>query len=113
MITHSYVWRQGSWCAQHPGQCVTIFARAMSVHGVPQEILTDNDKVFTGRFGPKQGEVRFDRICRENGIDHLLTAPRSPTTMGKIEHFHRGLRMEFLIDRIFERKEAAQSKLDV
>jgi transposase InsO family protein len=26
----------------------------------------------------------FDRICRENGIEHLLTAPRSPTTTGKI-----------------------------
>lgn len=59
------------------------FAAAMSIHGVPQEILTDNGKVFTGRFGPKQSEVLFDRICRENGIDHLLTAPKSPTNTGK------------------------------
>jgi len=28
--------------------------------------------------------VLFDRICRENGIRHLLTAVRSPTTPGKI-----------------------------
>jgi transposase-like protein len=27
------------------------FAEAMRRHGVPQEILTDNGKVFTGRFG--------------------------------------------------------------
>jgi hypothetical protein len=27
-------------------------------------------------------EVLFDRICRENGIRHLLTAPRSPSTDG-------------------------------
>jgi transposase InsO family protein len=40
-------------------------------------------------------EVLFDRICRENGIDHLLTQPRSPTTTGKIERFHRTLRAEF------------------
>jgi transposase InsO family protein len=33
--------------------------------------------------------VLFARICRENGIEHLLTAPRSPTTTGKIERFHR------------------------
>jgi hypothetical protein len=39
--------------------------------------------------------VLFDRICRENGIEHLLTAPRSPTTTGKIERFHRTLRAEF------------------
>ena len=54
------------------------FAAAMRAHGVPQEILTDNGKVFTGRFGLKDTEVLFDRICRENGIDHLLTAPPAP-----------------------------------
>ena len=84
----------------------------MKIHGVPQEILTDNGKVFTGRFGPKQSELLFDRICRENGIDHLLTAPRSPTTTGKIERFHRSLHTEFLTSRTFETKEHAQSELD-
>ena len=77
------------------------FAAAMQAHGVPQEILTDNGKVFTGRFGLHETEVLFDRICRENGIDHLLTAPRSPTTTGKIERFHRTLRSEFLTGRTF------------
>jgi transposase InsO family protein len=62
-------------------------ALAMRRHGVPTQILTDNGKVFTGRFGPGTGEVLFDRICRENGIKHLLTAPRSPTTTGKVERF--------------------------
>jgi transposase InsO family protein len=47
-------------------------ARAMRRHAVPAQILTDNGKVFTGRFGPGSGEVLFDRICRENGIKHLL-----------------------------------------
>ena len=54
------------------------FAEALRRYGVPQEVLTDNGKVFTGRFGRNDTEVLFDRICRENGIDHLLTAPRSP-----------------------------------
>ena len=88
------------------------FAAAMRVHGVPQEILTDNGKVFTGRFGNKPVEVLFDRICRENGIDHLLTAPRSPTTTGKIERFHRTLRDEFLTGRVFATRAAAQRELD-
>jgi transposase InsO family protein len=59
---------------------------------VPEQILTDNGRVFTGRFFAPPVEVLFDRICRENGIEHLLTAPRSPTTTGKIERFHRTLR---------------------
>ena len=89
------------------------FAEAMARHGVPQEILTDNGKVFTGRFGLKDTEVLFDRICRENGIDHLLTAPRSPTTTGKIERFHRTLRSEFLTGRVFEDLASAQSELQL
>jgi transposase InsO family protein len=88
------------------------FAAAMRAHGVPQEILTDNGKVFTGRFGLRDTEVLFDRICRENGIDHLLTAPRSPTTTGKIERFHRTLRTEFLTGRTFADLDAAQAALD-
>ena len=46
-------------------------AMAMRTYGVPDQILTDNGKVFTGRFGPGTGEVLFDRICRENGIKHI------------------------------------------
>jgi hypothetical protein len=88
------------------------FAEAMRRHGVPQEILTDNGKVFTGRFGLRDTEVLFDRICRENGIDHLLTAPRSPTTTGKIERFHRTLRSEFLTGRVFCDLHEAQAELD-
>jgi transposase InsO family protein len=88
------------------------FAQALRRHGVPQEILTDNGKVFTGRFGLKDTEVLFDRICRENGIDHLLTAPRRPTTTGKIERFHRTLRTEFLTGRVFDDLSSAQDALD-
>lgn len=81
-------------------------------HGVPQQILTDNGKVFTGRFGHPPVEVLFDRICRENGIDHLLTAPRSPTTTGKIERFHRSLRAEFDTRQVFRSLKVAQGALD-
>jgi transposase InsO family protein len=89
-----------------------VFADALRSHGVPQEVLTDNGKVFTGRFGSRPTEVLFDRICRENGITHRLTAPRSPTTTGKIERFHRTLRTEFLAGRVFDDLTAAQAELD-
>ena len=89
-----------------------MLAQALSRYGIPDEILTDNGKVFTGRFGPQPVEVLFDRICRENGISHRHTAPRSPTTTGKIERFHQSLRKEFLADRTFASIETAQSALD-
>jgi transposase InsO family protein len=79
--------------------CEALLA-ALRRHGVPDQILTDNGKVFTGRFGPagSSAEVLFDRICAENGIRHLLTAPRSPTTTGKVERWHKTIRAEFLAD---------------
>src|SRR3954449_11323417 len=55
----------------------------------------------------------FDKICRRNGIAHRLTAPRSPTTTGKIERFHQTLRRELLDDaRPFVSLLAAQAALD-
>jgi len=81
-------------------------------HGVPESILTDNGKVFTGRFGKGPGIVRFDRICNDNGIKHYLTAPYSPTTTGKIERLHKTMRAGLLRDRTFESIEAAQQAMD-
>lgn len=85
---------------------------AIERHGVPEAVLTDNGKVFTARFGPGPGPVLFDRICRDNGIDHLLTAPRSPTTTGKIERWHKTLRGEFLTGKVFASITDAQVQLD-
>lgn len=86
--------------------------KALSTYGVPEQVLTDNGKVFTGRFNVPPVESLFDRICRESGIRHLLTQPRSPTTTGKIERFHRAIRTEFRTDRVFASVEALQGELD-
>ena len=86
---------------------------ALARYGAPEQILTDNGKVFTGRFCQPPVEVLFDAICREHGIEHLLTQPRSPTTTGKIERFHRSLRAEFLSNRTpFTNLTVAQQALD-
>jgi hypothetical protein len=95
------------------GRAVCLaFAEAMTRYGVPEEVLSDNGKQFTDRFG-KGGEVLFDRICRDNGITHRLTPPRTPTTTGKVERFHGSLRRE-LLDHCgpFESLEAAQAAID-
>jgi hypothetical protein len=105
--------------------CATVMARertravcdglraALATYGVPGQILTDNGKVFTGRFNHPPVEVLFDAICREHGIEHLLTQPRSPTTTGKIERFHRSVRAEFLTGRApFTNLRAAQQAMN-
>jgi transposase InsO family protein len=105
--------------------CATLMARertravcdglraALARYGAPEQILTDNGKVFTGRFFHPPVEVLFEAICREHGIEHLLTQPRSPTTTGKIERFHRSLRAEFLVTpKPFTNLKTAQQALD-
>src|SRR5437773_3205796 len=88
------------------------FSSAMRTYGVPAQVLSDNGKVFTGRFAQPPVEVLFDRICRENGVDHILTAPRSPTTTGKIERFHRTIRAELDTRQVFRNLKTAQEALD-
>jgi len=90
------------------------FLAAMSVYGIPDEVLTDNGKQFTGRFGkPRPAEVLFERICRKNGIRQLLTRPYSPTTIGKVERWHQTLQDELLNVRPpFEGIEEAQAAVD-
>jgi transposase InsO family protein len=106
--------------------CASIVARAtarpvcaalltaLARHGIPEGVLTDNGKVFTARFGLGPGPVMFDRVCQDNGIRHLLTAPYSPTTTGKVERLHKTIRAEFLSehDRRHATIEAAQAALD-
>src|SRR5262249_22649381 len=71
------------------GRAVCLaFVEALQRFGIPDEVLSDNGKQFTGRFNqPRPAEVMFERICRENGIVARHTKPRSPTTTGKVERF--------------------------
>jgi hypothetical protein len=86
----------------------------MQEYGNPGEVLSDNGKQFTGRFGrPRPAEVLFERICRENGITQRLTKPRSPTITGKIERLHQTLQQELLnVHGPFTSIEDAQAAVD-
>ncbi|MGH8945583.1 MAG: integrase core domain-containing protein [Acidimicrobiia bacterium] len=47
-------------------------------------------------------------ICLNNGIKHILTAPYSPTTTGKVERLHKTMRKEFFSSHSFQSIEQAQ-----
>lgn len=89
-----------------------VLAALLERYGIPEEVLTDNGRVFTGRYASRPVEVLFDRVCRQNGITRRLTAPRSPTTTGKIERFHGTLRRELLNGLAFGDLRAAQHRID-
>jgi transposase InsO family protein len=101
--------------ARPTGRAVcAAFIQALQRYGVPEEVLTDNGKQFTGRHTkPRPVEVLFERICRTEGIDQKFTKIKSPTTTGKIERFHQSLQLEFLDNcGTFADLPAAQAALD-
>jgi transposase InsO family protein len=72
------------------------FVEALLAYGCPEQVLTElNGRRFTGKYSrPRSAEVLFDRICRRNGIEHLLTKVRSPTTTGNVERWHQSIQRE-------------------
>jgi len=54
--------------------------------GVPEQILTDQGTQFKPARGGLSG---FTRYCTGLGVQHITTSKRRPTTIGKIEAFHK------------------------
>ena len=55
-------------------------------YGCPEQVLTDNGSQFCNNRG--EGPSTFDLFCLDNGIEHIRTSKKRPTTTGKIEAFH-------------------------
>ena len=56
-------------------------------------ILTDNGVQFTNRKQDTTAfEHIFDRVCRENEIEHRLTKIAHPWTNGQVERMNRTLK---------------------
>jgi transposase InsO family protein len=59
-------------------------------YGKPKQILSDNGSAY----GLKSKHSRFDRKCRNRGIEHIRSAVHSPTTSGKVERLFQTLKAE-------------------
>lgn len=56
-------------------------------------VLTDNGIQFTNRKQDRHAfEHIFDRVCRENGIEHRLTKTNHPWTNGQVERMNRTIK---------------------
>lgn len=55
-------------------------------YGFPEQVLTDNGVQFVNNKSEFPSD--FTQFCVDNGIQHIRTSKRRPTTTGKIEAFH-------------------------
>ena len=60
-------------------------------YGKPDQILTDQGT----QFHPARGDLSaFTEFCTGNGIEHIMASVRRPSTIGKIEAFHKAYESE-------------------
>jgi len=76
----------------------------------PLELMSDNDTAF---YHWAQGVInQFQKLLKDNGINHLRTRVNSPETNGKIERFWRTLEEELLCRELFTSIKDAQARLN-
>jgi transposase InsO family protein len=61
-------------------------------HGPPEEVLTDNGP----QYHTWRGTSSFTKLLRKRGIRHILSRPKHPQTLGKVERFWQTLWKECL-----------------
>ena len=68
-----------------------LLEECISSYGRPRQILTDRGTQFYPARKKAKSETlsRFTRRCRELGIEHIVASKRRPTTIGKVEAFHK------------------------
>jgi transposase InsO family protein len=53
-------------------------------------VLTDQGTQFyCAEKGKKHGKSEFTQTLKELGVRHIVASKRRPTTIGKVERFHR------------------------
>lgn len=71
---------------------IDLFDEAISEYGKPKQVITDHGTQY---WSVRGGTSAFTAFCREQGIQHILGGIGKPTTLGKIERFHRTFREQY------------------
>jgi transposase InsO family protein len=68
-----------------------LLEECLDSYGKPRQILTDRGTQFYPARKRKRGETlsKFTKHCKELGIEHIVASKRRPTTIGKVEAFHK------------------------
>ena len=82
----------------HVEDVASVLEKSIREYGKPREVLTDHGTQF---YAVRGNLSTFDMWCVEANIYHILAGVRKPTTIGKVEAWHRILEAEFLQKNIY------------
>jgi len=71
---------------------IHLLEASMKRYGKPKQILTDRGTQFYPARG--EGPSAFTEFCSGKGIQHIVASVRRPSTIGKIEAFHKAYKYE-------------------
>jgi len=92
-----YIVGHGLYRQQTAEAVLEVVKGALGQWGAPREILSDNGRQFVAW----RGKTRFQKVLKQQGVQHVRSAPHHPMTLGKIERFWRTIWEEFLCEAVF------------
>ena len=98
----------GLYRQQTAAAVMEVVKGAIGQWGAPREILSDNGRQFVAW----RGKTRFQKTLKQQGIQHVRSAPHHPMTLGKIERFWQTIWREFLEEAVFASFADACQRLD-
>jgi len=87
----------GLFRQQNADAVLEVLKGSIGQWGAPREILSDNGRQFVAW----RGQTRFQKVLRQQGVQHVRSAPQHPMTLGKIERFWQTIWREFLEEAVF------------
>jgi transposase InsO family protein len=92
-----YVVGWGLFRQQNADAVLEVLKGAIGQWGAPREILSDNGRQFVAW----RGQTRFQKVLRQQGVQHVRSAPQHPMTLGKVERLWQTVWREFLEEAVF------------
>ena len=108
MDDHSrFIVGYGLHASQSSALVLEVLRAAITSHGTPAEILTDNGSQYI----TWRGKSAFTKELEKRGIRQVVARPRHPQTLGKIERFWGTLWRECLEASVFLDLEDARRRI--
>jgi transposase InsO family protein len=87
---------------------VATLEMAIEKHGKPERVLTDRG----GQFLAVRKETSFRRYLEQETIDHSVSRPYHPQTIGKVESVNRAIQKELIYVREFATADEMATAID-